>query len=65
MLAPAPARRPAGRPAPVPKGTEIAGCPERLEGIVQTSFMYIAMGSSTFAPRSNAVVGAVAPSSTS
>ena len=57
---------PTGSPsAPVPKGTETAGCPERLEGMVQTSFMYIAIGSSTLAPRSKAVVGAVAPRRTS
>ena len=57
---------PTGRPpAPVPNGTETAGCPDRLDGMVHTSFMYIAMGSSTLAPRSNAVVGAVAPSNTS
>ena len=57
---------PTGRPSsPVPKGTEIAGWPARLEGMVHTSFMYMAIGSSTLAPRSKAVVGAVAPSSTS
>ena len=57
---------PTGRPSsPVPKGTETAGCPDRLDGMVHTSFMYIAIGSSTLAPRSKAVVGAVAPSSTS
>ena len=49
----------------MPKGTDSAGWPERLDGMVQTSFTYIAIGSSTLAPRSNAVVGAVAPSNTS
>ena len=60
LATPAPAPVP-----PTPNGTETAGCPDRLEGMVQTSFMYIAMGSSTLAPTSNAVVGAVAPSRTS
>ncbi len=57
---------PTGSPSsPVPKGTDTAGWPERFDGMVQTSFMYMAIGSSTFAPRSKAVVGAVAPSRTS
>ena len=59
--APGPGRRRAGRRRPAPKGTEMAGCPERFEGMVHTSFMYMAMGSSTLDPRSKAVVGAVAP----
>src|SRR6185312_9880791 len=37
---------PTGSPSvPTPNGTDKAGWPERLEGMVQTSFMYMAKGS--------------------
>jgi hypothetical protein len=39
--------------------------PDRFAGIVNTSFRYIASGSSTFAPIGNAVVGEVGETSTS
>src|SRR5690606_29031659 len=49
---------PTGKPSsPVPNGTEMAGSPTRLLGIVQTSERYIASGSSVLAPSSKAVVG--------
>src|ERR1039458_6630363 len=54
---------PIGSPAsPVPKGTEIAGSPERLLGMVKTSERYIAIGSAVFEPNSKATDGVVAPS---
>ena len=43
----------------------MAGWPTRLEGIVHTSFTYIVIGSSTFAPNLNAVQGEVGERSTS
>jgi hypothetical protein len=55
-----------GRPVESsPLGTLIAGVPARFAGIVKMSFRYIAMGSSTFAPIGNAVVGEVGDTSTS
>jgi len=48
-----------------PLGTLIAGTPARFAGIVKMSFRYIAIGSSTFAPMRNAVVGDVGETSTS
>jgi len=39
--------------------------PAKLEGMVQMSFTYMAMGSFTLSPNAKAVVGAVAPSRTS
>ena len=51
---------PTGIPSsPKPKGTDIAGCPARLEGIVHTSCKYICMGSAVLSPNGKAVVGAV------
>ena len=51
---------PTGRPsAPVPKGTEMAGWPARLDGMVNVSDRYIDKGSSLLAPRAKAVVGVV------
>src|SRR5690606_39030427 len=56
---------PTGSPSsPVPKGTDMAGCPARFEGIVHTSFRYMASGSA-MAPSSKAVVGEVGESRTS
>src|ERR1700691_866458 len=53
---------PTGRPAsPVPKGTETAGSPARLVGIVKTSERYIASGLLVFSPNLKATDGAVAP----
>jgi len=43
----------------------MAGWPERLEGIVHTSFRYMVSGSAVLAPNGNAVDGAVGPTSTS
>ena len=58
--------RPIGRPASSsPHGTLIAGTPARFAGIVKMSFRYIAIGSSTFSPTRNAVVGDVGETSTS
>ena len=42
-----------------PERHAIAGCPARLEGIVQTSLRYMVSGSAVLAPRANAVPGAV------
>ena len=57
---------PTGRPSsPMPKGTDMAGWPARFDGIVHTSFRYIASGSSVLAPSANAVVGEVGASSRS
>ena len=51
---------PIGSPASEnPHGTEIAGTPASGAGIVNTSFRYIAMGSSVFSPILKAGVGAV------
>ena len=41
------------------------GTPDRLAGMVARSLRYIAIGSSTFSPSLNAVVGAVGETSTS
>ena len=49
-----PARRPAGRPRPVPNGTLMAGWPARFDGIVQTSDRYMARGFSVLAPSGKA-----------
>ena len=48
-----------------PLGTEIPGTPARLAGMVARSLRYIAIGSSSFSPSRNAVVGAVGETSTS
>src|SRR5690348_11993800 len=57
---------PKGRPSPErPAGTEIAGKPARLTGTVNTSFKYMAMGSSIFSPTAKAADGAVGVSITS
>src|ERR1019366_135050 len=57
---------PTGSPSsPAPNGMLTAGCPARLDGMVQTSDRYMVSGSPVFAPRAKAVVGAVGPSSTS
>src|SRR5690606_38417509 len=56
---------PTGSPSvPVPKGTDMAGWPARLVGIVQMSLRYMVSGS-WMASRANAVVGEVGDSSTS
>ena len=57
---------PIGSPSsPTPNGTDMAGSPDRFDGIVHTSFMYIDRGSAVLAPSSNAVVGDVGERSTS
>ena len=58
---------PTGRPSSAarPAGIEIPGTPARFAGIVVTSFRYICIGSSSFSPRRNAVVGAVGVAMTS
>ena len=57
---------PTGRPSsPVPKGTEMAGWPARLDGMVHTSDRYMVSGSSVLAPSAKAVVGDVGDSSRS
>lgn len=57
---------PTGRPSsPAPNGTDTAGWPARLDGIVHTSLRYIVNGSAVLAPSGNAVEGAVGLSSTS
>ena len=54
---------PTGRPsAPVPNGTLMAGWPASGDGMVHTSFMYMANGSSTFAPSGKATDGVVGAS---
>ena len=56
---------PTGRPSsPTPNGTDMAGWPARFDGIVHTSFRYMASGSA-LAPSAKAVVGDVGDSSTS
>ena len=55
--------RPSGSPsAESPAGTEIAGNPARLAGTVNTSFRYIAIGSSLCSPMAKAAEGAVGAS---
>ena len=57
---------PIGRPPDdLPNGTLMAGCPARFEATVKRSDRYIVSGSPVFAPSSKAVVGVVAPNSTS
>jgi hypothetical protein len=50
---------PRGKPFCIPAGTDIAGSPARLAGIVNTSFKYIATGLSFFSLKPKAGVGAV------
>ncbi len=57
---------PTGSPSsPTPNGTEMAGSPDRLDGIVHTSLRYMVSGSAVLSPRAKAVVGEVGDSSTS
>src|SRR5690606_10086107 len=56
---------PTGRPSsPAPKGTDSAGWPARLDGMVHTSLRYIASGSA-LSPKRKAVVGEVGDTRTS
>ena len=48
-----------------PAGTDMPGRPAMFTGSVNTSFRYIAIGSSTFSPIRNAVVGEVGETRTS
>src|SRR4051812_3305111 len=57
---------PSGSPSRAkPAGIEMAGNPARLAGTVNTSFRYMAIGSSIFSPTAKAGVGAVGVSSRS
>src|SRR5215204_3732304 len=56
---------PTGSPSERPPGTLMAGMPARLAGTAHMSLAYMARGSSTFSPISNATEGAVGESSTS